>query len=684
MDTSLPFSEPPAIPPALPEQVAQVFSSTGALASAVPGYAPRAGQIAMARAVAETMEDGGVLVVEAGTGVGKTYAYLVPALLSSAKVLVSTATKALQDQLFSRDIPELLQTLGIGSRVALLKGRSSYLCLQRLSTARASGSLQTAAPLRLLAAVEVWAQATRSGDVAEVPAVEESVQVLPLVTSTRDNCTVSQCPKFQECFLYKARREAMQADVVVINHHLFFADANVRESGVAELLPTVNTVVFDEAHQLNEVGVQFLGRQWSTGQLLAFGRDVVFAGLQWARGLADWQWLVEQLESAVVDLQTVCQESGQAAPRLPWQQAVPSGVSAALWQRRMARLRGVFDAVKEALIQLAPAHADLQLLAERAEVLSAHLYNAELPAQGDWIRWIDNGTRLRFVESPLDISQAMQARVGPSLALEAKTSWIFTSATLAQGAQMQWFLDTTGLQGARTLQVESPFDYAVQAAVYVPANFPAPSSADHSARVAQLAAESAQVLGGRTLVLTTTLRAMRLIAQTVRALLPAHLDMQVLVQGESSKRDLLARFQQPGTGGCLMVASATFWEGVDVPGEALQLLVIDKIPFAPPDDPLVQAHCSRVEAAGGSAFAEVQLPMAAIALQQGVGRLIRRETDQGVLVICDVRLLRMGYGRQLLAALPPMQLLRKEEQYQQALWALTRVSTMDPYLPYRL
>jgi len=336
----------------------------------------------MAHAVAQTMEDGGVLVVEAGTGVGKTYAYLVPALLSGAKVLVSTATKALQDQLFNRDIPELLQTLGMSSRVALLKGRSSYVCLQRLAFARTGGSLQSASPLRLLAAVEVWAQSTRTGDVAEVPEVEESVQVLPLVTSTRENCTVSQCPKFQDCFLYKARREAMQADVVVINHHLFFADANVRESGVAELLPTVNAVVFDEAHQLNDVGVQFLGRQWSTGQLLAFGRDVVFVGLQWARGLADWQWLVEQLESAVVDLQAVCPESGLTAARLQWQQAVPSGIAGPLWLRRMARLAAVFDAVKEALHGVAAAHVDLQLLADRAETLSTHIPTRACPRKG--------------------------------------------------------------------------------------------------------------------------------------------------------------------------------------------------------------------------------------------------------------------------------------------------------------
>jgi len=673
----LPHASPDPI--GLQEKVLQAFSRDGALAETVEGYSPRTGQVTMARVVSETMENGGVLVVEAGTGVGKTYAYMVPALLSGGKVLVSTATKALQDQLYSRDVPALLNTLGISCRVALLKGRSSYLCLQRLAVARLGGSLQSAGSLRLLSSVEQWAQATRTGDLSEVPAVEESVQVMPLVTSTRENCTVSQCPKFQDCFLYKARREAMAADVVVINHHLFFADANVRESGVAELLPTVNTVVFDEAHQLNDVGVQFLGRQWSTGQMLALGRDLVAAGLQWARGLADWQTLVEQMESAVVDLQAVFQESGHAAPRVQWQYAVPVGVSSDVWLRRLARLKTVFDALQDALSQVSEVHPELQALAERSAFFSTQIAKAGHPVEGDWIRWIDNGARLRFVESPLDISEAMQAKVAPSLALDSRVSWIFTSATLAQGSDMQWFLDTTGLQGARTLRVESPFDYAAQAAIYVPRSFPLPSSAEHSSHVAQLVADSAQVLGGRTLVLTTTLRAMRLIGQSVRSLLPEHLDMQVLVQGEGSKRDLLARFQQPGHGGCVMVASATFWEGVDLPGESLQLLVIDKIPFAPPDDPLVQAHCARAEAAGRSAFADVQLPMAAIALQQGVGRLIRRETDEGVLVICDPRLTRMGYGRQLMATLPPMRLLQNKEQYLQALCGLTRLSTMGRY-----
>jgi len=663
----------------LAERVAEVFAQSGVLADAVPEYLPRLGQQKMAAAVASNMEGGGVLVVEAGTGVGKTYAYLVPALLSGEKVLLSTATKALQDQLFTRDIPELLEILKLPVKVALLKGRSSYVCLQRLANARLSGLLQSAAPLRLLGKVESWVTATRTGDVAEVPALEESQQVLPLVTSTRENCTTSKCPRYQDCYLYKARRDAMAADVVVINHHLFFADSNVRESGVAELLPTVSAVVFDEAHQLNDIGVQFLGRQWSTLQLLNLGRDVLFVGLQWARGLADWQPLVEQLEMSVVEMQLVCQDSAVSEPRLSWQAVVPEGLTQGLWERRLGRLRQMHANLSHALQGVAEGHQELAALAERALVLKEHLDRATLPAEEGLIRWMDNGTRLRFVESPMDISEAMRSKVTGAMEAGSRVSWTFTSATLGPGADLAWFVNSAGLRGAKALKVESPFDYKDQAALYVPNTFPAPSHPNHSVRVATLAAQGAEILGGRTMVLTTTLRAMRLIAEAVRRLVPPYLDIVVLVQGESSKRELLERFRQREGLGCVLVASASFWEGVDIPGQSLQLLLIDKIPFAPPDDPLLQARCKQVDDAGGSSFNEVQLPMAAEALRQGVGRLIRRESDRGVLVVCDVRLRTMGYGRKLLSALPLMRVVKDDTQLQSELNELTKSSTMDPY-----
>lgn len=660
------------------ERVVEVFAPHGLLANAVPEYLSRVGQQEMAAAVARNIEDGGVLVVEAGTGIGKTYAYLVPALLSGQKVLLSTATKALQDQLFTRDIPELMKMLRLPVRVALLKGRGSYVCLHRLANARHSGLLQSAAPLRLLGLVEGWAAATRTGDVAEVPALEESQQVLPLVTSTRENCTTSKCSRYQECYLYKARRDAMAAEVVVINHHLFFADSNVRESGVAELLPMVNAVVFDEAHQLNDIGVQFLGRQWSTLQLLNLGRDSVFAGLQWARGIADWKLLVEQLEMAVVDLQLVCQESGVTTSRLGWQTISPEGLASGLWERRLARLAMVHANLLNALLGVVAAHPALAALADRALLLKDHLDRAALPPEDGLIRWVDNGARLRFVESPMNISDAMRKKVTSALDMGARASWTFTSATLGPGADLSWFVMTTGLQGGKVLKVDSPFDYQQQAALYVPAMFPAPSHPNHGERVAALAAEGVQVLGGRTMILTTTLRAMRLIGDALRKRLPPHLDIVVLVQGESSKRELLERFQKREGLGCVLVASASFWEGVDIPGHSLQLLLIDKIPFSPPDDPLLQARCRQVDEAGGNSFGEVQLPMAAVALKQGVGRLIRRESDRGVLVVCDVRLRTMSYGRKLLAALPRMRAVKDDAQFQAELLELTRASTMDP------
>jgi ATP-dependent DNA helicase DinG len=471
----------------------------------------------------------------------------------------------------------------------------------------------------------------------------------------------------------------MAADVVVINHHLFFADANVRESGVAELLPTVHAVVFDEAHQLNDIGVRFLGRQWSTLQLLNLGRDVVFAGLQWARGLADWQLLVEQLEMSVVDMQLVCQESAVSLPRLPWQALVPEGLAQGLWERRLGRLKQVHANLLHALQGVADGHPELAALAERALVLKEHLDRAALPAEEGLIRWMDNGTRLRFVESPMDISEAMRSKVTGAMEAGSRVSWTFTSATLGPDADLTWFVDSAGLRGAKVLRVESPFNYEDQAALFVPPAFPAPSHPNHGVRVAALAAEGAEILGGRTMVLTTTLRAMRVIGEAVRKLLPPHLDMSVLVQGESSKRELLERFRQRAGLGCVLVASASFWEGVDIPGQSLQLLLIDKIPFAPPDDPLLQARCKQVDDAGGSSFNEVQLPMAAVALRQGVGRLIRRESDRGVLVVCDVRLRTMGYGRKLMSALPSMRPVNDDTQFQVELRELTKSSTMDPY-----
>ena len=660
------------------------MAAQGPLARSVEGFRPREGQRVMANAIAQTLEQGGVMVVEAGTGVGKTFAYLLPALLSGGRTLISTATKALQDQLFGRDIPQLLAALGLPTRVALLKGRTSYLCLSRLQQARHSGMLPRPADLRALASVEHWALVTRNGDLSELAALDEQSPVIPLVASTRENCTGTQCPQFQGCHVYRARREAMAADVVVINHHLFFADWNVRESGVAELLPTVNAVVFDEAHQLNEIGIQFLGRQLGTGQLLAWGRDLVTLGLLHARGFADWQELAMRLEGALAEWQLACKAPAAPQTRLRWVGEAPQGVAPAQWHQVLAQVdRALADAMA-AVASVAGAAEALAALHSRALALAERLTHFRQPPTDGGVRWIECGIRLRMQESPLTIADALRERLIESGDVHAGPAWVFTSATLGHDAGLASFVSTHGLEGAQVLQVSSPFDYARQACLYVPARFPKPSDTRHSDEVAELVGQAANLLGGRTLVLTTTLRAMRRIADILRARLPESGSLQVLLQGEASKRELLARFTGAGESGYVLVATGSFWEGVDVPGDALQMVVIDKIPFAPPDDPVVEARCLQLEAEGKSPFTDYQLPQAAMALKQGVGRLIRRETDRGVLVICDVRLLQMGYGRSLLASLPAMPLLGHVGEFHQALQALTKPSTMDPCSSFRL
>jgi ATP-dependent DNA helicase DinG len=687
----------------LPEQVRQVFAQGGALTRAAEEFWARPGQTEMALAVARTIESGGALVAEAGTGVGKTFAYLVPALLSGQRVLLSTATKTLQDQLFTRDLPRLAQALGLPVRMALLKGRASYLCSHRLGLARQEGWLPDRASVQALARVEAWAPTTRTGDLGELAGLDDRSPVIPLVTSTRDNCLGSTCPKFRGCHLHQARREALAADVVVINHHLFFADLAVRESGMAELLPTVRVAVFDEAHQLNETGVQFLGVHLGTGQLLDFCRDLLGAGLQWARGLVDWQQVAGRVERSARDLRLAAGgapgASSGGATRRAWTDLAPQGCDPEAWalalqdvQEALARARDALDTVSE----LAP---DFPRLHERATALAQRCQQLAGPRAPGSVRWIDLGAQARLVESPLDIAETVRTRLlgaqgagDPAARADAAgRAWIFTSATLGDDDRLSWFTEPCGLEQAQILRVDSPFDYPRQAALYVPPGLPRPADPTHSQRVADIAAAGAERLSGRTLVLTTTLRALRTIGQALQERFDGSDAIEVLVQGQWPKRQLMERFRQgeaaagvPGgrpRRGCVLVASASFWEGVDIPGDALQLLVIDKLPFPPPGDPLVEARSQKLQAQGRQPFNDYSLPEAAVALKQGAGRLIRRETDQGILVLCDPRLVGMGYGRRLLAALPPMRRLATPQAYAQALEDLaraTKASTTGP------
>ncbi|HRL29915.1 MAG TPA: ATP-dependent DNA helicase [Ottowia sp.] len=657
----------------LAQAVQSTFAPGGPLAQAAEGFVARDGQTQLAQAVARTIGQGGVLVAEAATGVGKTFAYLVPALLSGERVLVSTATKTLQDQLFGRDLPRLARALGVPARMALLKGRSSYLCLHRLEFAGESSDLRMTGARHALSKIERWSKTTRTGDLAELPGLDERSPVIPLVTSTRENCLGADCPKFRACHVNLARREAMAADVVVINHHLFFADLAIRESGMAELLPTVRVAIFDEAHQLNETGIQFLGQQLATGQLLDFARDVLGAGLQQARGLCDWTQLASGVEMAARDLRMAVGQV-RGASRLRWTAEAPDGVEAVAWQASLARLHTALTDAAAALDTVSELAPDFVRLHERALALAARVQRFAAPCDVALVRWADVSQSLRLVESPLDIADTVRTRLlaapegeGPARA------WVFVSATLGDDARLSWFTQPCGLQDAEVLRIGSPFDYARQAALYVPAHIARPADPAHSGDVARLAGDAAARLGGRTMVLTTTLRALRSIGDALAERFPVSSGIEVLVQGALPKRVLMDRFRAGNAGGqrgCVLVASASFWEGVDMPGDALQLVIIDKLPFPPPGDPLVEARCRRIESEGRSAFADYSVPEAAVALKQGAGRLIRRETDTGLLVICDTRLTQMGYGRRLLAALPPMRRITNPAEFDAALAAL--------------
>jgi ATP-dependent DNA helicase DinG len=632
----------------LEESVQAAFARGGLLAQADAHHMQREVQLRMALGVAQAISQRRALVVEAGTGVGKTFAYLVPTLLSGARALVSTATKSLQDQLFLRDIPRLRDALKLPVSVALLKGRGSYLCIHRLNQARQGEAPPDRWAARTLAKVEKWSHTTATGDLAELDGLDERSSVIPLVTSSRENCLGQECPEFRNCHVVKARREAMLADVVVVNHHLFFADMALRDTGVAELLPSVEVAVFDEAHQLSEVGVQFLGAHLGTAQLIDLARDMLAAGLQHARGLAEWQDLASGCDRAARDMRLAAVANLRDL----------RGTLKLRWSERAERedfvtaLESVITTCQTAIAGLAlvvDAAADFTKLADRANEFVALARQFAQPAATGHVRWIDvSPHQARLVESPLDIREALSEQMA-----SVPKAWVFTSATLGDDDKLSWFTESSGLTTATTLRLGSPFDYAANARLYVPRGFPKPNEADHPHCVAVLAARCARALGGRTFVLTTTLRALKDVGEQLKAEFAAQGDtIQVLMQGQIPKRQLMQQFlAQPRS---VLVGSQSFWEGIDVPGDALQCVLIDKLPFPPPNDPLVEARVKRLETQGRNAFADYFVAEAAVSLQQGAGRLIRSETDRGLLVVCDPRMAGMNYGKRLREALPPM------------------------------
>ena len=640
-------------------EINDLFSASGTLAKGIEGFRPRQSQTDMARAVADAIQSRSTLLAEAGTGTGKTFAYLVPALLWGGKVIISTGTKNLQDQLFLRDIPIVRQAMNAPVTVALLKGRANYLCHFHLERTQQNGRLTSRDDVGYLRDISRFIKTTSSGDKAELSRVPENALIWNLVTSTRDNCLGAECTYYQDCFVMKARKEAQQADVVVVNHHLFFADVALKDTGVAELLPTANTVIFDEAHQLPDTATLFFGDTVSTSQVMELCRDVLAEGLTHARDGADWGTVVSTVEKAARDLRLTFPSEGT---RLALEQIAQS-----------SPFFPALEHLKSMLKQLAEV---LSSQAERAETIEqCRVRTIELNVQLEaWnhvglvdehaakVLWVEAFSQaLQLHQTPLSIAPIFsKQREGPPRA------WIFTSATLAVKNDFSHYTDQLGLSDEPAKSWPSPFDYANQALLYVPAHLPPPNSPGYTDAVVDAALPVIEAAGGRAFVLCTTLRAVKRVAERLREIFEQKkYNWPLLVQGELGRTELLSQFRSSGN--AVLVGSQSFWEGVDVRGDALSVVIIDKLPFAPPDDPVLAARIAEMEKRGLNGFMNHQLPEAIINLKQGAGRLIRDENDRGVLMICDSRLISKPYGRRIWQSLPPFKRTREIGTVQQFL-----------------
>lgn len=634
---------------------AQALGPDGAFATQVEGFRVREGQLRLARAIEAAFEAGDVLVAEAGTGTGKTYAYLVPALLSGRRVIVSTGTKALQDQLFKRDLPRVCRTLGVRPRIALLKGRANYLCLYRLELTLKEGTTARREDWKVLERLQAFAHQSRDGDLDVFPELTEDAGLRARVTSTRDNCLGGECPRFADCFVMKARRAAQEADVVVVNHHLLLADFALKQEGFGEILPGAGAFVLDEAHQFPETAAQFLGASLSDHMLREIATDLKRECAQVTGALAVLRAPLDALEQAirVVRLAFDGQPVRGGVETLRGQDALADALGGL--QRALGDLAAVLDG-------LAGSSPGMENLAGRVQEARRRLRrwchgldeqmdaaaqeedDLEVAADDDAVRWYELSQRgFRLSLTPLSVAGPLA-----QFRAQSRAAWIHTSATLAVAGDFGLYCRRMGLPEARVLAVESPFDHTAQALLYLPRRLPEPNHPAWQDAMLEEVVALLHASRGRALLLFTSHRALRFVADQ----LPARVHWPLFVQGSAGKHHLLEQFRAAGNG--VLLGAASFWEGVDVPGEALSLVVIDRLPFTPPDDPVLSARTAAIRAEGGDPFNDWQVPQAALALKQGVGRLIRSQDDRGVVALLDPRARTRGYGRRILGALPPM------------------------------
>ncbi|MFH4498493.1 ATP-dependent DNA helicase [Vibrio diabolicus] len=619
--------------------IAKTFSSDGALGKAIPGFQARQPQIDMAEAVSSAIKDQTQLVVEAGTGTGKTFAYLVPALLSGKKVIISTGSKNLQEQLYHRDLPLMVNALGFYGQVALLKGRSNYLCLDRLSRQMVESHTNESDPTLLtqLVKVRAWSSETKTGDLGDCDDLPEDSMIIPTITSTNDNCLGKECPSYTDCFVLKARKRAMDSDIVVVNHHLFLADLAIKETGFGELIPEADVFIFDEAHQLPDIASEYFGQSVSSRQIHDLAKDIEIAYRTEAKDMRQLQKVGDKLMQSAMDMRIVLGEPGF---RGNWREALQSGSI----KRELLRLT---DSLELAIDVLKIALGRSQLLDtafERANLIKGRIDRVcDVDITG-YSYWYDTSPRHFALHiTPLSVADKFHEQI------EIKQgAWIFTSATLAVSGDFKHFTERLGLKPTKQFSLPSPFDYQKQARLCVPRYLPEPNSNGLADKLVRMLAPVIEENDGRCFFLCTSHSMMRELGEKFREVL----ELPVLMQGEMSKQKTLAEFMELGN--ALLVATGAFWEGIDVRGDALSCVIIDKLPFTAPDDPLLKARIDDCRLRGGEPFAEVQIPDAVITLKQGVGRLIRDQKDHGALIICDNRLVTRDYGGIFLGSLPPI------------------------------
>lgn len=677
----------------------EALSEGGALAARLEGFVARPAQQRLTAAVAEAFDRREALLAEAGTGTGKTYAYLVPALLSGLKTIVSTGTRALQDQLYHRDLPRVREALGAGLRSALLKGRANYLCHYRLNQAKGSdltlpgtrGDARFASPEQAsqFQRIVAWAGRTRAGDMAELEGLADDSPLLPLVTSTVDNCLGSECPFYEECFVVQARQRAQAADLVVVNHHLLLADLALKQEGFGEILPGAQAFVIDEAHQLPELAASFFGEGFGMRQIQELGRDCLAECKQTTGALAVLQAPARALEQSLRELRAAMEALPPRGTRYraltlpavsdgfdvladalgvleeamaPLAETSPGFAACVARARDLGERLGRWrdgDAASDAFAgeeDALDADGQASLLAavagEGGDPADAQAL-AKAAARGGEVYWYELSARgFRCQRTPLDVSAPLRQQREQS-----RAAWVFTSATLAVGGGFQHVGRKLGLFDPETLLEPSPFDWPRQALCYLPRNLPEPNQRDFGAAMLAAVRPVLEASGGRAFLLFASLRALREAAAALEGA-----PWPLFVQGTAPKGELLQRFRASGNG--VLLGSASFREGVDVAGDALSVVVIDKLPFAAPDDPVFEARLEAVRRRGGNPFRDEQLPQAVIALKQGVGRLIRTESDRGVLVLCDPRITGKPYGRVFMQSLPQFAVTRRIEDVQ--------------------